>query len=289
MRNRKLIYFGILFLLVLALILGGIAYYQTNKQGLEVIFLDVGQGDAVLVLQGSNQMLIDGGKSGKSLLEKLGKYIPFWDRQIEVVAATHPDQDHIGGLIGVLQSYKVDKVIKTKAESESQTYKVLAKEIEGEGAEIVEAAKGVSLKFPNGAEAEIIYPLASLSSENIKDSNAGSVVARLNFGENNFLFTGDLPSEQEQELLGNNADIKADVLKVAHHGSKYSSSSEFLDKVNPREAIISVGKNNSYGHPAQEALDRIMKNKIKILRTDELGDIEYNCPVPSLKCAIVAN
>lgn len=275
--NRKIIYWLLAMLLVMVLILGGIIWYQKNNQDLKVIFLDVGQGDAILVQQGGNQLLIDGGRSGKVLLEKLGSFIPFWDRQIEAVVATHPDQDHIGGLVEVLKSYKVPAVIKTKAESESQTYKALVDEIKKEGAEIVEARKGLGLNFLAGARAEVIFPAISLAAGVATDSNAGSVVVKMDFGENSFLLTGDLPSKQEQELLSNNVDIISNILKVAHHGSKYSTSVEFLDAVKPEEAVFSVGKNNSYGHPNQEILSRLAKRGIKIWRTDEMGDIIYKC------------
>lgn len=283
---HKFFYYAIVCAFILTLILGGIIWYQINNQDLKVIFLDVGQGDAILVSQGANQMLIDGGRSGKVLLEKLGSFIPFWDRQIEVVVATHPDQDHIGGLVEVLKSYKVPNVIKSKAESESQTYKALADEIKKEGAEIVEARKGLGLNFPAGARVEVIFPAISLAAGAATDSNAGSVVVKLNFGENSFLLTGDLPSKQEQELLSNNGNIISKILKVAHHGSKYSTSVEFLDTVKPEEAVVSVGKNNSYGHPNQEILSRLAKRGIKIWRTDERGDIIYKCENQTLKCKI---
>ena len=122
MRHRKAIYIGIVALLVVSLILAGIIWHGQSQE-LKVILLDVGQGDAILISQGSNQILIDGGPSGQVLMEKLGKYIPFWDREIETVIATHPDQDHIEGLVDVMKNYKVDSLIETTAQSESQLYK----------------------------------------------------------------------------------------------------------------------------------------------------------------------
>lgn len=284
---HKFFYWIIAAGLMLALILGGIIWQQKNNQELKVAFLDIGQGDAILISQGSNQMLIDGGKSGKLLLEKLGGHIPFWDRDIEIMLATHPDQDHIGGLVDVLRSYNVHKIIKTQAESESQTYGALSEEIKNENAEVVEAKAGLEIKFPNGAAAEIIFPAASLASGVAADSNAGSVVAKLDFGESQFLFTGDLPSRQEAELLSSGLDLKASVLKVAHHGSKYSTGSDFVAAVEPEEAVVSVGKKNSYGHPNQEVLNRLMKKGIKTWRTDEMGDIIYKCKTQSEKCKII--
>ena len=279
---NKFVYYIIAFSFVLAIILGGIIFYYKNNNELKVMFLDVGQGDAILVSQGANQILIDGGRSGKLILEKLGKYIPFWDRQIEIMVATHPDQDHIGGLPDVLKSYKVDNVIRTDAKSESQTFKAFEELIEKENMDKIEAEKGVKIKFPDGEEGEIIYPFSSEDAA-LGESNAGSVTLKLTFGENIFLFTGDLPAEKENLLEAGDIDI----LKVAHHGSKYSTSEEFLENVKPEEAVISVGKNNQYGHPAPEVIERIMKRGTKIFRTDEMGDIIYKCKNQISKCKIV--
>jgi len=275
MYNRKLIYGIILSLFAMAIILGIIVYCSFNSQNLKIIFFDVGQGDAVLISQGSNQLLIDGGKDGRVLLEKLGKYIPFWDRKIEIAIATHPDADHIGGLVDAAKAYEIENVIETGAQSDSQVYSAWEKEIAN--SQKIEAAGGVTINFPDGAKLETFFPFLTINAADKKDSNANSVVEKLTFEHNSFLFTGDLPGEQEQELIKSGADLRVNVLKVAHHGSRYSTSQEFLDAVNPEEAVISVGKNNSYGHPAQEVLDRLNMRKIKIWRTDEAGDIIYEC------------
>jgi competence protein ComEC len=273
MRNRKIIYSFLFFVFILALVFGAIIFHFKNDSRLKVIFLDVGQGDAILLTEGQNQVLIDGGANRQKILEELGKYIPFWDRQVETVIATHPDADHIGGLVGVMGAYQVKTAIKTNAQNDTDVFGAFQKGLENEKAEIIEAKKGVSVKFPSSAELNIIYPFESVNSEKMNDSdtNAESVVAELNFGENSFLFTGDLPSEKEQELIKNNPDLKSNVLKVAHHGSKYATTSEFLDVVKPEDAIISVGKNNKYGHPTQEVLDRLKNIGAKIFRTDETG------------------
>lgn len=288
MLNRKIIYSGLLMLLALGIILFLIQYSFVHSQNLKVIFFDVGQGDAILISQGQNQVLIDGGKDGKIILEKLGMYIPFWDRTIEAVIVTHPDQDHIGGLIGVARNYKIGAVLETKARSDSQTYESWEDLINGKNIQRIEALKNVAVKFSGGAQVQILYPFLPVNDAR-SDSNDWSVVAKLNFGENKFLFTGDLPVEKEAKLIGDKNDISADILKVAHHGSKYSTSEEFVNAVNPEEAVISVGKNNSYGHPAPEIIERLLKNEIKIWRTDEMGDIKYTCANSEARCAIVAN
>lgn len=286
MKNRKIIYGILAGLVILILIFGAIIFIQ-KSQALKIIFLDVGQGDAILISQGSNQILIDGGKNGKVLLEKLGRYIPFWDRNIETVIATHPDADHIGGLIEATKSYEIENVVETFVQSESQVYAAWESSINN--ANKIEAIKGVNIKFPNGAEMETLFPFTPIENINDKNSNANSVVNKLVFGENKFLFTGDLPNEQEMELIKNNSELNAQILKVAHHGSKYSTIQEFLDAVKPETAVISVGKNNMYGHPAPEIIDRLKNNNIGILKTNELGDIRYECVKKEIACVLVAN
>jgi len=292
MKNKKFIYSSLFFILLLAIILAVIIFYS-QKNSLKVVFFDVGQGDAILISEGSSQLLIDGGKDGKLLLEKLGKYIPFWDRNIEMVVASHPDQDHIGGLPSVFGAYKVDSVLETKMQSDSQIYKKLEDDIrqlaDQNNIEKIEAKKDVAIKFPNGVIAEVLYPLDSITDINAKDTNAASVVVKLTIGKNKFLFTGDLPMQQEQELLAKNVDVSSGILKIAHHGSKYATSDAFLDAVKPQDAIISVGKNNSYGHPNQETLQRLSAHKSKIFRTDEIGDIVYECANIDAQCVKVAN
>jgi competence protein ComEC len=277
MFNRKLKYGIILSLLALSFVMAGILFYSQKNQDLRVIFLDVGQGDAILVSQGDYQMLIDGGRNGKILLEKLGKYVPFWDREIEIILATHPDQDHIAGLIDVLRNYKVGAVAKTEDPSESVTYQKFKEEIEKEKAQIVEAKKGTEIKFRNKALAKVMYPFFETGDIKDNDSNSGSVVVKIEFGENSFLLTGDLPKNQEWELIGSDANLNSGVLKISHHGSKYSTGRDFLEKVNPEEAVISVGKDNSYGHPSEEVLNILNEKNITVLRTDELGDVIFEC------------
>lgn len=290
MSNRKLIYPILILLLILAAIIFSIVFF-VRKDYLNIYFLNVGQGDSILVSQGSNQLLIDGGKDGKLLLQKLGKYIPFWDRKIEIVVSTHPDQDHIGGLVDVFKAYNIGTVIKTNAKSDSQVFKKLEEEIAAENAQAVEAKKDVSIKFANGAIADILFPINSIPEAVDDASNDNSVVIKLTYGENSFLLTGDLPDAQETNLIRDalaKNSLNSQVLKVSHHGSKYASSDEFLAAVKPADAIISVGK-NSYGHPNQETLDRLIKKGIKIFRTDEIGDIIYKCADINLQCAKVAN
>jgi len=272
MKNR--IYY---FIIAVFLILFAYFSYQiyVGVGHLQVIFLDVGQGDSILIQKGTRQILIDGGPSGKTELAELGKYLPYFDREIELVIATHPDKDHIAGLIDAARNYKIGKVLMTAAEKDTQTFKEWKDVLFYNKIETLEVSRGTEIKFED-ANIKIIHPQAKIDAS-VGDSNNDSVVARLDYEENSFLFTGDIESPAEKEILESGENIDVGILKVAHHGSKYSSSEEFLDAASPEEAVISVGKNNSYGHPTEAVLEALEKRNVKVFRTDESGDILFTC------------
>lgn len=256
-----------------ATIFGSQSAYYFKEKPLEVSFFDVGQGDAIFIeTPKRQQILIDGGPSSV-ILEKLGKEMPFWDRTIELVILTHPEKDHLSGLVEVLKKYQVKNIFWTGIVRNTVEYQEWLKALEKEGAKIFIAKAGQKIIISRTV-LEILHPFESIQGRGLKDSNNTSVVVRLGFGESSFLFTGDLPAFQERELVSRGADIDSDVLKVGHHGSKTSSSEDFIKEVSPELAIISAGKNNSYGHPHQEVLDVLGKYGIKILRTDQNGDIK---------------
>jgi competence protein ComEC len=275
-------YFAIAILLIFFAYFGYQMFIESCP--LQVVFLDVGQGDSILIQKGTRQILIDGGPSGKTELAALGKYLPYFDREIEVVIATHPDRDHIGGLVDVARNYKIGKVLTTRAEKDTAVFKEWKDIREYDKIETLEAVRGDEVVFGD-AKMRIISPDESVDPL-AGDANNKSVVARLDFGSNSFLFTGDIESPAEREILASRENIDADFLKVAHHGSKYSSSAEFLDAVSPTDAIISVSATNSYGHPTQAVLEALQKRHIKIYRTDESGDIRFECKIKSEKCKI---
>jgi competence protein ComEC len=286
MSYRKPIYFSLGILLIFYLIFFGVTSHAQNQK-LQIAFLDVGQGDAILISQGEKQILIDGGPSGTKLLEKLGEYVPFWDRKIDVVIATHPDADHITGLVDVLKNYSVDQVIESGAKSESQVFGAMEKVIEEKRVEKQLARRGMKIKLSDDTSLEIFSPTGVIV-EGLKkdDTNFASIVAKLTSGENSFLFTGDFPLELESQLINTDLALKARVLKVSHHGSKSATSALFLDKVNPEQSVISVGKGNRYGHPTPEVLDRLLSGKSEILRTDISGDVVYDCASAKDKCEL---
>ena len=258
-------------------------------------FFDIGQGDAIFIeTPKGQQVLIDGGPSSV-ILEKLGKEIPFWDRDIDLIILSHPEADHLSGLIDVLKKYKVQNILWTGIIRDTPEYKEWQKLIKEEGAKIYIAKKGEKILMSNGISMEILYPFENLEGKEIKDSNDTSIVSRLNFSNTSFLFTGDISKTAEKELIREYscsnlckfATLDSDVLKIAHHGSKNSSSEEFLQEVSPEFAVISVGKNNSYGHPAPETLENLNKYGIKVLRTDEIGDIKIISDGKSIENKII--
>lgn len=269
--------------LLAAILASFTVYYLKAPRLLEVVFFDVGQGDAIFIeTPQGQQILIDGGPSA-AILEKLVKVMPFWDRTIEVVILTHPEKDHLSGLIEVLKKYQVKNIFWTGVVRQTAEYREWLKTLEREGAKIFIAGAGQKIRLAPDVQIQILYPLESLAGQEFKDSNNTSIVTRLDFGENSFLFTGDVSKSVEKELIQNNANIDVDVLKAGHHGSKTSSSEDFVKIVSPRIAVISSGSSNSYGHPHQEVLDILAKYGITVLRTDLQGDIKITSDGENLK------
>ncbi len=263
-------------LLVLNILLWQQVFYLCNRPRLEVDFFSVGQGDAAFIqTQLGHQILIDGGPNS-SVLEKLGKQMPFLDKSIDAVVLTHPESDHMEGLLQVLQRYKVNYFLWSGVVRYSPEYKqlldVLAK-AQKNGTKIIAVNAGQKIKAGK-AHLDIIYPLENLNGKALeKTSNDACVVLRLTFGKTSFLFTGDISGDLEKQFVSKNIFYLSDVLKVAHHGSKYSTSDIFLQNLKAKIAVVSVGKDNTYGHPAAEALQRLQNYGIKTLRTDIDGDV----------------
>lgn len=262
-------------------------YKEDRGNILTVAFLNIGQGDAIFIESPSgNQMLIDGG-AGRSILRELGAVMPFYDKSIDVVLATHPDADHIGGLNDVLTKYQVNFFVEGGVESDTNIYTELQKlvsnkEVKNE-TKRVEVRGGMKIDLGNGAILEILFPDRDPSG---METNTASVVAKLIYGENEFLLTGDSPIAIEQYLVSQGdtlGNLRSDVLKAGHHGSKTSSSEDFIKTVSPEYVVISSGKNNKYGHPHQQVLDILNNFGAKILRTDQSGRIIFESDGVNLK------
>jgi len=263
----------ILFVLFVVTALLWIGVFQVSKNCcvLSVHFFDVGQGDAILIqAPGGRQILIDGGPPGRRILEKLSSKMPFFDRSIDIVIATHQDADHIGGLVEVLKRYKVDYVVWNGVPKENTLFNVWEREVVSEGAQVLTGHAGLRMRIGKAVVIETLHPLKE---RNVKKSNNTSIVLRMLHGINSFLLTGDIEKEVEKALSDSGVGLESKILKVAHHGSKTSSSVEFVEKVAPKFAIIQVGRQNSYGHPHQKVLQTFKSLGIPVLRTDRNGDI----------------
>ena len=250
------------------------AVHAESRVGLlTVSFLDVGQGDAIFIDGPSGiQVLIDGGR-GKKVLSELGEVLPFYDRSIDVIIATHPDQDHIEGLIGVAERYETLLFIEPDLTTDKPFHIKLRELVKQKGVQELSAQAGQSIALGNGATLTLLFP--DLDVSNWQDiTNNASVVALLEYGGTSFIFTGDSPIAIENRLvkeLGNKLDI--DVLKVGHHGSRTSSSQAFIDATSPEFAIISAGKDNSYGHPHSAVIERLQAAGTKIINTADVGRV----------------
>lgn len=276
-KNFKWFFVGVLFL---ATFFVWYAVYAESRQELEVYFLDVGQGDAILIHAPSgNQVLIDAGPN-KAVLGELAKVMPFYDRTIDMVIESHPDSDHIGGLPEILSRYEVGAVMESGVNTDSVIYTEIEKLIAEKNIKKVLARRGTRVVLENSGYLDILFPDRDVAG---MDTNDASIIAKLQYGGRSFLFTGDSPQKMEKYLVSlDKENLDADVLKVGHHGSKTSSSQEFLGYVSPEYAVISVGKENKYGHPHQEVLDRLIQFGAKILRTDELDLIKIKTDGESL-------
>lgn len=230
-------------------------------------FIDVGQGDCTLIEANGHYMLIDAGERDQT--ETVISYLKAQGvSNLDYVIGTHPHSDHIGGLEGVIREFKVADVLLPEKEHTTRTYEQLLDAIADRNCKITIPKAGESYSL-GAASFQIISPNRDYD-DNL---NNWSIGIRLVFGETSFVLCGDAEKEAEEDMLSGGLALKADVLKVSHHGSSTSSSPEFIQAVSPRYAVISCGKNNDYGHPHKETLDLLEKQGIRVLRTDQLGTI----------------
>jgi len=258
--------------------LGLLVIFQVQSLGkLHLVFCDVGQGDGMLVISpGGKQIVVDGGP-GSKIGDCLSQKMPFWDRTIEMVVLTHPERDHLEGLLEVLARYKVEMILSTGIKNDTELFNAWHETVKAEGAKIYGAKAGdklvldslqgqtllIDVLWPTSEKLEL-WKLAGLS-----ETNESSIVLRVSLGQFCAYLTGDLPKELLQPLL----DKPCQVIKIAHHGSKTSTNQEIINAVSPEAAIIQVGR-NSFGHPQKEVLELLQSKGVKILRNDANGNVE---------------
>lgn len=240
-------------------------YLEMPDTKLHTVFCDVGQGDGALVVLGSFQAVVDTGAYEDKILKCLEEHIPFWDRKIELVFLSHSDKDHVGALPGIRKHYKIGKEVTQAEVNDVYRYGML------------------SFNIVKGSQNNIEVPMSGSS-----ESNELSVVMRISYGNFSVLFTGDIDIKNELALVSSGLLRRVEVLKVSHHGSKYSSASEFLEVLRPTYSVISVGKKNSYGHPNGDVLGRLEMVKTKVLRTDLSGTVEFETDGKNLEISAYA-
>lgn len=256
------------------LALNGFGSSVCDPERLCVAFLDVGQGDAVFVQSPSGtQLLIDSGRDG-SVLRELSTVMTFFDRELDYILITHPDSDHVTGFKEILARYAVMNVIRTENESDSPIWEAVDRAIETEGSLVHMARRGQRYDLGGEAVLEILFPDTDPSD---MEANTSSVVARLVYGDTAFMLSGDSPKSIEEYLvLVEGENLKSDVLKVGHHGSRTSTSELFLSEVSPQYAVISSGRGNSYGHPHVEVTDLLFNHGVETYLTAEEGRVVFH-------------
>ncbi len=245
---------------------------------LHVSFFDVGQGDAILIQTPSHQnILIDGGPDPQKINLELSKKLPFWDRTIDLMISTQPQADHVTGLVEILQRYKVKQVLEPGVPYDSSIYQEWLKLVDEGQIKHEIARAGQVIDLGNGIKLEVLNPPAELLQGTSHDVDNNGVVIKLSWGKVSFLFTADIREEAEFELIRQRANLRSTLLKVAHHGSKTSTSLQFLAAVDLEIAVISVGADNPFGHPSPEVVERLVDRlgDDKVYLTSKNGTIEF--------------
>lgn len=270
--KKKIKLYLLLGLFVLNIFIWSVILGQ-EKGVLTVAFLDVGQGDAVYIeAPNGNQVLIDSGRS-KAVLRELNKVMPFYDRSIDVLLATHPDQDHIGGFPDILKRYDVDFFLESGRESDSAVYEEVLQLTVVDDIKKIQARRGMVVMLDDDVHLNILFP-----DRDVRDveSNTASVITQLVYGETEFMLTGDSPKTIEEYLVMlDGENLESDVLKAGHHGSKTSSAEAFVGFVSPKYSVISAGKDNKYGHPHKDVIDVLNQFGSAILSTGDSGIIVF--------------
>lgn len=276
-KNKKIKLLTIITLIIVAILFAfafiKITFYTYEEADttdkLVIHYINVGQGDSMLLQSDGENLLIDAGpKSNKDNLLKYLKKTGI--KKLDYIIATHPHEDHIGNMGSIVDKYGVSKkIFAPKKTSTTSSYKTLVESISNANKKITIAKAGVSFNLGDAAFCEILAP----NSNSYDNTNDYSAVIKVTFGKTSFLFTGDAEKTSEREILGNNPRINVDVLKVGHHGSTTSTTDKFLKVVSPMIAIISCGNNNEYGHPHNDTLQKLKENNITIFRTDFDGTI----------------
>lgn len=275
-KKRKFNYliFALIFLLLFMLfsiLIRKINSPKINPNLMYVHYINVDQGDSILIQKNNKNLLIDSGP--KSHKKQLFKFLKSLDiSTLDYVIATHPHDDHIGNMNSIINSYKINSFYAPKVYSNTKSFELMIDALKSKNLKIHTIKRDCNtITLGEDIQVQVLSPI----SDSYDNENNYSPVIKITFGNTSFLFTGDAESEVENQLLSLNDNLQADVLKIGHHGSSTSTSDSFLSKVNPKYAVISVGKNNIYGHPNKDILLKLKNSNINILRTDKLNNITF--------------
>ena len=245
----------------------------SSASEIDIYILDVGQGDSTLIISPLNhKILIDGGPNGL-VAEQLEEVLPFWDRKIDVIMLTHPDADHVSGVVDVVQRYDVDKILLTPAKGDNSGYRALNKQLAELKIQSMNFLKGQKLHVPGGLTFISIWPPSDSKWNDPQNTNELSQVVQLNYKEFSMLFTGDIDTQIANHLNDGQSFSDIDALKVPHHGSKYGLNSIHLQTLTPLISTISAGADNRFGHPAPGTIERLKGAGSQVYRTDRHGRI----------------
>ncbi len=280
--KRKIVYLFI-FLIVASLGLAVFVFFYSPEKNLRVNFLDVGQGDSILIQTPYDQnILIDGGNTDSKVARQLPIFMPFWDKEIDLMIVTHPHDDHVGGLANLVKRYKVKKILYTGVVHNSPAYLAWLGAVRDKNISMTIIDRPQTITFGDDLKMEILYPLESLLNKEVSNLNNSSIATKLIYGETSFLFAGDIEEDIESMLLETKVDLSADVFKLNHHGSVTSNTEEFLRAVNPRYAVIQVGEDNDFGHPSLRVLKRLERQGVNYYRNDLDGWVQITSDKNSL-------
>ena len=276
-KNKKKVSLFSLLIIICLMLTGYVQSNLTSTKGtppplsdssnMQVHYIDVGQADSILINSNGHFMLIDAGNNDDdklvvSYLQSQGV------KKLDYIIATHPHEDHIGGMDTVVDTFDIDNVIMPNIETTTTTYESFIDSLINKNVTAIEPKPGNTYEL-----GESIFTIIAPNNDYKKDLNNWSVGIKLEHGENSFIFTGDAEKASETDILNNNIDISADVLKLGHHGSSTSNTDEFLKAIKAKYAVICVGENNKYGHPHKETIEKLNKLNIEVYRTDKNGTV----------------
>lgn len=261
--------------LVGGFVLAGVALWQLPDRHFHIWFLDIGQGDAILIkTPEQHYILVDGGP-GNGVMEQLAEVMPFFVKELDFVILTHPHADHMDGLVEVLRRYQVKGVLLSAPNYNSSTYDQFLTEISDQNLPFWISEMNTDFRF-GPVDFDVIYPFEQVFGRNFDNVNNASVGMKVTYGRTRILLTGDLEQEAEAELVANPyLDLRADILKAGHHGSRTSSTVDFLNKVKPKIVVIQCGKDNQFGHPHEETLKKFEQMGVELWRNDLDGRVEF--------------